>query len=185
MFDLLRKVSVNQEPGTLVLVSSGDGVVVPGEHSLLRVARTKYFYTAVVDIAGKEVRIHIDAVRLAPLFWCEGKPVYKGDKLWVDNDFETIVYSVGAIGVFNEPTPENGRGVGRGHSPIGMFTWTRSGAAKTSAPDAKADMFINVYKSVPHGTKMIPGTVIFGSVDAAKKAKHSTAPIGIFKLSEV
>lgn len=143
-----------------------------------------YFDSAIVEVEGTPVVVHVEAVREEPLFWCEGKPVYVGTKLWCMSRRMIWLAHINGIhgsSVNNTPLDEyNPEGIGTGSSYISDFSFKdpRPGAAE----QRDEPMFVNVYTSLPHGTKQFPGSVVFKTQEAAEQAKHSAPLLGTFKL---
>lgn len=83
------------------------------------------------------------SVRMAPLCWAEGRPVYKGDKLWHTGTEKWI--TVYALGSFSVPTVTV-EGDPAGYH-IDCLTW--------EAPKVKHEGWVNVYPGKVLGSRDI------------------------------
>ena len=77
-YRLCRSVSESSVKGAAVVILGKD--LTKGRFVGLKPG--PYFDSAIVEVEGTPVVVHVEAVREEPLFWCEGKPVYVGTKLW-------------------------------------------------------------------------------------------------------
>jgi hypothetical protein len=174
-------------PGTLT-------EVVPGRHYARFVVRLN-------DGQGS-IRVHPAAVCIEPIVWLRDRPLYAGDEVYahsprhgiekvrVERELSSSVVHITVLipnSIFCS-----------GSISLSALYWSESEAPKTATITPSAaprpavgaaqgllarDKFINLYESLPNGSRLIPGSMVFYSVADAANAKHSAPHLGTFKLT--